>query len=97
MAKSALLVIGKVCKNSYFSLLYVLVFQEGLNFWFVLIFVYILGSSQRFDSGLPSFFPICDIAPLIICFDLKFKTMFSKTTTSLSYNCISVFTVIKFL
>ena len=33
----------------------------------------------------------------LIFFDLKFKTMFSKITTSLSYNCISVFIIIKFL
>ena len=29
MAKSAMLMIGKVCKNSYFSFLNILVFQEG--------------------------------------------------------------------
>ena len=93
MAKSAMLMIGKVCKNSYFSFLNVLVFQEGLNLLVYINFCfYILASSERFDShvSLPSFLSICAIAPLI-CFDLKFNTMFSKITTSLSYNCISVF------
>ena len=41
MAKSAMLMIGKVCKNSYFSFLNVLVFQEGLNLLVFLIFVFI--------------------------------------------------------
>ena len=97
MAKSAMLMIGKVCKNSCFSFLNVLVFQEGLNLLVCFNFCfYILGSSERFDShvSLPSFLSICTIAPLIICFDLKFKTMFSKITTSLSYNCISVFIIL---
>ena len=97
MAKSAMLMIGKVCKNSYFSFLNVLVFQEGLNLLVCFNFCfYILGSSERFDShvSLPSFLSICTIAPLIICFDLKFRTMFSKITTFLSYNCISVFIIL---
>ena len=95
MAKSAMLMIEKVCKNSHFSFLNVLLFQEGLNLLDFSNF-YILGSSERFDSheSLPSFPSICAIAPLIICFDLKFKTMFSKITTSLSYNCISVFIIL---
>ena len=100
MAKSAMLMIGKVCKNSHFLFLNVLLFPEGLNLLgFFNFCFYILGSSERFDSheSLPSFSSICTIAPLIICFDLKFKTMFSKITTSLSYNCISVFIIIKFL
>ena len=76
-----MLMIGKVCKISHFLFLNVLLFQEGLNlllFFFNFCF-YILGSSERFDSheSLPSFVSICTIAPLIICFDLKFKTMFS--------------------
>ena len=94
MAKSAMLMIGKVCKNSHFLFLNVLLFPEGLNLLgFFNFCFYILGSSERFDSheSLPSFLSICAIAPFIICFDLKFKTMFSKITTSLSYNCISVF------
>ena len=97
MAKSAMLMIGKVCKNSYFSFLNVLVFQEGLNLLVFFNFCfYILGFSESLDShvSLPSFLSICAIAPLIICFDLKFKTMFSKITTSLSYNCISVFIIL---
>ena len=42
MAKSVMLLIGKVCKNSYFSFLNVLHFQEGLNLLFFLIsnFIY---------------------------------------------------------
>ena len=97
MAKSVMLMIGKVCKISHFLFLNVLLFQEGLNLLgFFNFCFYILGSSERFDSheSLPSFLSICAIAPLIICFDLKFKTMFSKITTSLSYNCISVFIII---
>ena len=97
MAKSAMLMIGKVCKNSYFSFLNVLVFQEGLNLLVFFNFCfYILGFSESLDSyvSLPSFLSICAIAPLIICFDLKFKTAFSKITTSLSYNCISVFIIL---
>ena len=97
MAKSAMLMIGKVCKSSYFSFLNVLVFQEGLNLLVFFNFCfYILGFSERLDShvSLRSFISICAIAPLIICFDLKFKTMFSKTTISLSYNCISVFIIL---
>ena len=97
MGKSVMLKIGKVCKTSHFLFLNVLLFQEGLNLLFFFNFCfYILGSSERFDSheSLPSFLSICAIAPLIICFDLKFKTMFSKITTSLSYNCISVFIII---
>ena len=98
MAKSAMLMIGKVCKNPYFSFLNVLLFQEGLNllfvfFYFLFLYIWVF---ERFDShvSLPSFLSICAIAPLIICFDLKFKTMFSKITTSLSYNCISVFIIL---
>ena len=97
MAKSAMLMIGKVCKNSYFSFLNVLVFQEGLNLLVFFNFCfYIMGFSESLDShvSLRSFLSICAIAPLIICFDLKFKTMFSKITTSLSYNCISVFIIL---
>ena len=98
MAKSAMLMIGKVCKNPYFSFLNVLLFQEGLNLLFVFFIFcfYILGSSERFDShvSLPSFLSICAIAPSIICFDLKFKNMFSKITTFLSYNCVSVFIIL---
>ena len=97
MAKSAMLMIGKVCKNSYFSFLNILVFQEGLNLLVFFNFCfYILGFSESLDShvSLRSFLSICAIAPLIICFDLKFKTMFSKITTSLSYNCISVFIIL---
>ena len=97
MAKSAMLMIGKVCKNSYFSFLNVLVFQEGLNLLVFFNFCfYILGFSERSDShvSLPSFISICAIAPLIICFNLKFKTMFSKITTSISYNCTSVFIIL---
>ena len=93
MAKSAMLMIGKVCKNSHFSFLIVLLFQEDLNLLVLFNFCFdILGSSESFDSheSLPSFLSICTIAPLIMCFDLKFKTMFSKITTSLSYNYISV-------
>ena len=92
-----MLMIGKVCKISHFLFLNVLLFQEGLNLLgFFNFCFYILGSSERFDSheSLPSFPSICAIAPLIICFDLKFKTMFSKITTSLSYNCISVFIIL---
>ena len=94
MSKSVMLMIGKVRKSSYFSFLNVLVFQEGLNLFVCFNFCfYMLGSSERFDSlvSLPSFLSICVIAPLIKCFDLKCKTMFSKITTSLSYYCISVF------
>ena len=98
MAKSAMSMIGKVCKNSCFSFLNVLVFQEGLNLLVCFNFCfYILGSSERFDShvSLRSFLSICAITHLlIICFDLKFKTMFSTITTSLSYNCISVFVIL---
>ena len=97
MAKSAILMIGKVCKNSHFSFLNVLLFQEDLNLLVLFNFCFdILGSSESFDSheSLPSFLSICAIAPLIICFDLKFKTMFSKITASLSYNCISVFMIL---
>ena len=50
MAKSAMFKIGKVCKNSYFSLLNVLV-HEGLNLLVCFNFCfYILGSAERFDS-----------------------------------------------
>ena len=113
MAKSAMLMIGKVCKNSCFSFLNFLVFQEGfyivtnlklfvvknthlnLLVCFNLCF-FILRSSERFDSHviLPSFLSSSAIAPLIICFDLKFKNMFSKIKTSHSYNCISVFIIL---
>ena len=96
MAKSVMLMIGKVCKISHFLFLNVLLFQEGLNvLGFFNFCFYILGSSERFDSheSLPSFISVCTIAPLVICFDLKFKAMFSKITTSLSYNCISVFII----
>ena len=89
--------IRKVCDNSYFSFLTILVFQEGLNFLVCFNFCfYILVSSERFHShvSLPRFFSICAIAPLIICFDLKFKIMFSKITASLSDNCISVFVIL---
>ena len=57
MAKSVMLMIGKICKNSYVSFLNVLHFQEGLNLLFFNFQFYILGSSQRFDShvSLPSF------------------------------------------
>ena len=92
-----MLMIGKVCKNSYFSFLNILVFQEGLNLLVCFNFCfYILGSSERFDShaSLPSFLSICAIAPLIRCHDLKFKIMFSKITTSFSDNCISVFIIL---
>ena len=88
MAKSSMLMIGKVCKKFYFSFLNVLVFQEGLNFLVCFNFCFIYwGSSEKFDSyvNLLTFLSICAIVPLIICFDLKFKTMFSKITTSLSY------------
>ena len=91
-----MLMIGKVCKISHFLFLNVLLFQEGLNLLgFFNFCFYILGSSERFDSheSLPSFLSICAIAPLIICFDLKFKTMFSKITTSVSYYCISIFII----
>ena len=69
---------------------------QGLNLLVCFNFCYILGSSERFDShvSLPSFLSICDNAPLAICFDLRFRTMFRKITTSLSYNCISVFTIL---
>ena len=92
-----MLMIGKVCKHSYFSILNVLVFQEGLNLLVYFNFCFfILGSSERFDSlvNFPSFLLICAIAPLITCFDLKSKTIFSKITTYLSYNCISVFMIL---
>ena len=91
MAKSDMLIIGKDCKNSYFSFLITLVFQEGFNFC-----VFILGSSGEFDShvSLPGFPSVCIIAPSIICFDLKFKTTFTKITTSLSCNYIPVFIIL---
>ena len=84
-------------KLKQFSLLNALLFQEGLNLLFYFYFYfYILRFSERFDShvSLPSFRSICAIAPLVICFDLKFKTMFNKITTSLSYNCISAFIIL---
>ena len=89
--------IGKVCKNPHFSFSNFLVFQEGLNLLVCFNFCFdILESSERFDLfiSLTSFFLICAIAPLIICFDLKFKTVFSKITTSLSYSCVSVFIIL---
>ena len=57
---------------------------------------FILGSSEGFDShvSLPSFLSICPIALLIIYFYLESKTMFSKITLSLLYNCISVFIIL---
>ena len=85
MAKSAMSMIGKVCKNSYLSFLIVLIFQEGLNLLVCFNFCfYILGSSERFDLyvSLPIFLSICAIEPSIICFGLKFKNMFGKITTS---------------
>ena len=97
MAKSAMLMIGKVCKNSYFSFLNVLIFQESLNLLVCFNFYfYILGSSERFDShvSLPSFLSTFAIARLIICFDLKSKTMFSEITTFLLRNCISGFIIL---
>ena len=98
MVKSAILMIEKVCKNSCFLFLNnVLLFQEGLDLLFFFNFCfYILGSFERFDRhvSLPTFLSICANAPLIICFGLKFKTMFSKITTSYSYNCISVFIIL---
>ena len=97
MAKSAMLMIGKVCKNSYFSFLNVLIFQKGLNLLgFFNFCFYILVFSEGLDShvSLLSFLSIYAIAPLIIYFDLKFKIMFSKTTISFSYNCISVFIIL---
>ena len=91
MAKSAMSMIGKVCKNPYFSFLNFLVFQQGLSLLGFFCF-YIFGSSERFgsDVGLPSFLSIGAIAPLLICFVLNFKTVFSKIATFLSYNCIYV-------
>ena len=44
--------------------------------------------------SLPYFLSICAIASLIKCFDLKFRNMFSKITTSLWYNSISVFIMV---
>ena len=91
MAIFAMLMIGKVCKNSYFPFLNVLVFQESLNLLVGFNFCfYILGSIERFYSqvSLPSFLSVCTIAPLVICFDLKFKTIFSKVTT---FFCITAF------
>ena len=43
MSKSAMFMVGKVCKNSYFSFLNVLFFQEGLNLlgFFNFLFLYI--------------------------------------------------------
>ena len=97
MAKSAMFMIKKVCENYYFIYLNVLVFQESLNLLICFKFYfYVVGSSERFDShvSLTSFISICAIAPLIICFDLKLKTRFGKITTSISYNCISVFIIL---
>ena len=50
----------------------------------------------RFSEGfisqvsVPCFLSTCAIAPLIICFDLKSKDMFSKSAASLLYHSISV-------
>ena len=67
----------RVVENTHLNLL------VCFNFCF-----FILRSSQGFEShaSLRSFLSIFAIAPLIICFDLKFKTMCSKITTSLSYD-----------
>ena len=53
MTKCAMLMIQKVCKNSYFTLLNVLLFQEGLNLLLLFNFCfYISGSSERFNLHL---------------------------------------------
>ena len=66
-----------VVENTHLNLL------VCFNFYF-----FILRSSLGFDShvSLPSFLSIFTIAPLIICFELNFKIMYSKITTSLSYD-----------
>ena len=52
-----------------------------------------LGSSEGFDLHvrLPCFLPFYVISPLIIRFDLKFRNMFRRITTSLLYYSILVF------
>ena len=74
-----------VVKNTHLSLL------VCFNFCF-----YMLGSSEGFDSyvSLPCFLSMCNFSLIIIIFDLKFKNMFSKITTSLSYNSISFFIIL---
>ena len=65
-------------------------------FWFNFCFVFfMLGISGEIDSSknLPCFFSICAIAPLIICFDLSSRKMFSKIKISLLYY-ISVFIIL---
>ena len=74
-----------VVENTHLSLL------VCFNFCF-----FMLGSSEGFDShvSLPCFPLIFAIVPLITCFDLKFKNMCSKITTSLLCHSISAFIIL---
>ena len=55
-----------------------------------------VGPSVRFDSHVSvlCFLSICAAATLIICFDIRFKNMFSKITASLFYLSITVFKIL---
>ena len=54
-------------------------------FCFNLFFIFYSYFPERFDShvSLFCFFSISGIAPLITCFDLRFKNIFRKFTTAL--------------
>ena len=106
-AKSAELMTGKHCENPYFSFLNVSVFcivanlkllvVENTHLSLLVCFNFLMfGPSKGFDSheSLPCFLSICTIAPLRICFDLKFQNMFSKIIISFSYNNISYFIIL---
>ena len=90
-AETALLMTGKVFIYPYFLFLEVSVFQERFytfeNFKFIVVesthanllvwfnfYFFILVFFEEIDSNV-SFSSICGIAPLIICFDLRFRNM----------------------
>ena len=76
-----------VVKNIHLSFL---LCSYAFNFFFMLWF------SDGVDSyiSLPCFFSICAFTRLIIYFNLRFKNMFCKITSSVLYQSISVIKIL---
>ena len=70
-----------------FAMIKICVFRIKCFFCLILIVIFCLYYSKGFDSPLSlfCFFSISGTAPLITCFDLRFKNMFKKFITSLMY------------
>ena len=64
-------------------------------FYFNLFVIFYSYFSEGFDSNvsLLCFFSVSDIAPLITCVDLQFKSMFNKFISSLLYSSYSAFQI----